>query len=69
MKGQLQKISQDTSQMADRTEADNKFGGQTIIGITENNFTNIEQRNFSMFMCKLGNRRVPNGMHGGVRGR
>ncbi len=40
----MQKISQDTSQMADRTEANNKFGGQTFFGITENNFTNIEQR-------------------------
>lgn len=41
----MQKISQDTSQMADRTETDNKFGGQTYCGITENNFTNNEQRN------------------------
>ncbi len=40
----MQKISQDTSQIADRTETDNKFGGQTFIGITENNFTNNEQR-------------------------
>ena len=41
----MQKISQDTSQVADRTETDNKFGGQTYFGITENNFTNNEQRN------------------------
>ena len=54
--------------MADRAETDNKFGGQTFIGITENNFTNIEHGNISMFVCKLRNRRVPNGMHGGVRG-
>ena len=40
----MQKISQDTSQMADRTESDNKIGGQTFMWITENNFTNIEQR-------------------------
>lgn len=38
-------MSQDTSQMADRTETDNKFGGQTYCGITENNFTNNEQIN------------------------
>ena len=40
----MQKISKDTSQMADRAETDNKFGGQTFMGITENNFTNNEQR-------------------------
>ena len=40
----MQKISQDTSQMADKTESDNKFGGQTFMWITENNFTNNEQR-------------------------
>jgi len=40
----MQKILEDTSQMADRTETDNKFGGQTFIWITENNFTNNEQR-------------------------
>src|SRR5690554_3709834 len=44
MKGRMQKISQDTSQMADKTESDNKFGGQTFMWITENNFTNNEQR-------------------------
>jgi len=40
----MQKISKDTSQMTDRAETDNKFGGQTFMGITENNFTNNEQR-------------------------
>ncbi len=40
----MQKISKDTSQMANRTETDNKFGGQTFMGITENNFTNNDQR-------------------------
>ena len=44
MKERKQKISQDTLQVADRTETDSKFGGQTFIGITENNFTNNEQR-------------------------
>ena len=44
MEGRVQKISQDTSQMADRTESDNIFGGQTFMGITENNFTNNEQK-------------------------
>ena len=43
MKGRKQQISQDTLQMADRSETENRFGGQTYIGITENNFTNIEQ--------------------------
>ena len=40
----MQKISKDTSQMTDRAETDNKFGGQTFMGITENNFTNNDQR-------------------------
>ena len=44
MKGRKQKISQDTLPIKDRTESDNKTGGQTFIGITENNFTNNEQR-------------------------
>ncbi len=30
--------------MVDRAESDNKFGGQTFMGITENNFTNNEQK-------------------------
>ena len=44
MKGREQKISQDTLPIKDRTESDNKIGGQTFMGITENNFTNNEQR-------------------------
>lgn len=40
----MQKISKDTSQMAYRAETDNKFGGQTFMGITENNFTNNERK-------------------------
>lgn len=43
MKGRMQQISQDTSQVADRSETENKLGGQTYIGITENNFTITEQ--------------------------
>ena len=43
MKGREQKISQDTLPIKDRTESDNKIGGQTFMGITENNFTNNEQ--------------------------
>ena len=31
--------------------------------MAENNIVNIDKR------CKLGNRRVPNGTHGGLRGR
>lgn len=44
MKGRKQKISQDTLPIKDRTESDNKIGGQTFMWITENNFTNNEQR-------------------------
>ncbi len=52
MKERKPKISQDTLQMEDRTESDNKFGGQTFMVITENNFTNIEQR-FGMLEMML----------------
>ena len=52
MKERKQKISQDTLPSKDRTESDNKFGGQTFMGITENNFTNIEQR-FGMLEMML----------------
>jgi RNA-directed DNA polymerase len=48
MKGRKQKISQDTSQVADRSETESKLGGQTYIGITENNFTNIEQADYGL---------------------
>ena len=48
MKGRTQKISQDTSQVADRSETENKLGGQTYMGITENNFTPIEQVDFGL---------------------
>ena len=44
----MQKISQDTSQMADRWEAESKLGGQTYMGITENNFTNIEGADYGL---------------------
>ena len=48
MKGRKQPISQDTLQMADRSETENRFGGQTYIGITENNITNIEQSEYGL---------------------
>ena len=48
MQGRKQPISQDTLQMADRSETENRFGGQTYIGITENNFTNIEQSDYGV---------------------
>jgi RNA-directed DNA polymerase len=48
MKGRKQKISQDTSQVADRSETERKFGGQTYMGITENNFTTIEQADYGL---------------------
>jgi hypothetical protein len=44
----MQKISEDTSQMADRAEPERKFVGQTFIGITENNFANIEQTDYGL---------------------
>lgn len=36
----MQKISQDTSRVADRPEAESKLGGQTYIGITEKRLHN-----------------------------
>ena len=42
MKGRKQKISQDTLQVADRSETERILEGQTYIGITENNFTTID---------------------------
>ncbi len=44
----MQQISQDTSQVADRSETETKLGGQTYIGITENNFTITEQANYGL---------------------
>lgn len=48
MKGRKQKISQDNSQGKDRSETESKLGVQTYIGITENNFTTIEQADFGL---------------------
>jgi len=48
MKGRKQKISQDTLQVADRLETESKLEGQTYIGITENNFTNIERADYGL---------------------
>lgn len=50
-----------TYQQKDRAGPERYAGGQTYIWITENNITNAEK-------CKLRNRRVPNGTHGGVKG-
>lgn len=41
MKGRLQKISQDTCKQKDRAEPDSYATGQTYIGITENNLTEV----------------------------
>lgn len=43
MQGRKQQISRDSSQGKDRSETEIKLGVQTYMGITENNFTNIEQ--------------------------
>lgn len=48
MKGREQKISQDTSQVADRSETESNLGGQTYMGITETNFTTIEQADYGL---------------------
>jgi hypothetical protein len=46
MKGKKQKISTDTCQVDYRSATENKFEGQTFMGMIENNFTNIEQANY-----------------------
>lgn len=48
MKGRMQKISYDNSQGKDRSETESTFGVQTYIGITENNFTTIEQTDYGL---------------------
>jgi RNA-directed DNA polymerase len=53
MKGIMQKISQDTSQVADRSETESKLGGQTYIGITENNFTTIDGKDYDLLELVL----------------
>ena len=49
----MQKISQDTSQVADRSETESKLGGQTYIGITENNFTTIDGKDYDLLELVL----------------
>jgi RNA-directed DNA polymerase len=48
MKGRKQKISQDTLQVADRSETERILEGQTYIGITENNFTTIDGNDYDL---------------------
>ena len=48
MKGRKQKISQDTCLQRDRAEPELYAGGQTYIGITENNFTNADQTGYGL---------------------
>ena len=48
MQGRKQKISKDTCQLRDRAEPEAYAGGQTYIGITENNFTNTDQTNYGL---------------------
>jgi group II intron reverse transcriptase/maturase len=48
MKGRKQKISQDTCLQRDRAEPEGYAGGQTYIGITENNFTNADQTGYGL---------------------
>jgi group II intron reverse transcriptase/maturase len=48
MKGGKQKISQDTCLQIDRAEPEGYAGGQTYIGITENNFTNADQQSYGL---------------------
>lgn len=48
MKGGKQKMSQDTCLQRDRAEPEAYAGGQTYMGITENNFTNAEQTGYGL---------------------
>ena len=48
MKGRKQKISNDNLQVKDRSETESTLGVQTYMGITENNFTTIEQSDFGL---------------------
>jgi len=48
VKGRMQKISYDNSQGKDRSETESTLGVQTYIGITENNFTTIEQPDYGL---------------------
>jgi len=48
MKGRKQKISQNTCLQRDRAEPELYAGGQTYIGITENNFTNADQTGYGL---------------------
>ena len=53
MKGRKQKISQDTSHVANRSETEIKLGGQTYMGIAENSFTTIEQADYGLLAMIL----------------
>lgn len=53
MKGRMQKISYDNSQGKDRSETESTLGVQTYIGITENNFTAIEQADYGLLEMNL----------------
>lgn len=48
MKGRMQKISKDTWLQKNRAEPEGYAGGQTFIGITENNFTNPDYQNYGL---------------------
>ena len=48
MKGRKQKISQDTCLQRDKAEPEAYAGGQTYMGITENNFTNADQTGYGL---------------------
>jgi len=49
----MQKISYDTSQGKDRSETESTLGVQTYMGITENNFTTIEQADYGLLAMIL----------------
>ena len=44
----MQKISNDNLQVKDRSETESTLGVQTYMGITENNFTTIEQADYGL---------------------
>jgi len=67
MRGREQKISEDNCPREGRAELENNVGVQTFIWIneTENTEGRLLQKHRAL---KLENRRIPNGMYGGVRG-
>ena len=69
MKGRKQKILGNSCPQEDRAELEVNVGVQTFMWITETDCTKGYADIKWLHPLKLKNRRVPNGTHGGVRGR